>query len=45
MAFLASLSLSAKDVNMGSWSREVVWTDGLPLHEAELREVDVKSLT
>ena len=30
---------------MGSWSREVVWTDGLPLHEvAELREVDVKSL-
>ena len=45
MAFLASLSLSAKDVNMGSWSREVVWVDGLPLHEvAELREVDVKSL-
>ena len=43
--FLASLSLSAKDVNMGSWSREVVWADGLPLHEvAELREVDVKSL-
>lgn len=26
-------------------SREVVWADGLPLHEvAELREVDVKSL-
>ena len=45
MAFLPSLSLSAKDVNMGSWSREVVWADGLPLHEvAELREVDVKSL-
>ena len=45
MAFLASLSLSAKDVNMCSWSREVVWADGLPLHEvAELREVDVKSL-
>ena len=45
MAFFASLSLSAKDVNMGSWSREVVWADGLPLHEvAELREVDVKSL-
>ena len=45
MAFWASLSLSAKDVNMGSWSREVVWADGLPLHEvAELREVDVKSL-
>ena len=42
---MASLSLSAKDVNMGSWSREVVWADGLPLHEvAELREVDVKSL-
>lgn len=30
---------------MGSWSGEVVWADGLPLHEvAELREVDVKSL-